>query len=205
MLEKKPRLLFGKYIPFNQRILMNEFKRLDENYKTGEISVGRDFAQWSKHKDRLNPLMERWLGDNDDLFYNTGIGLNEFWRYFYNRAPHNPMNKAISPLFKRYRHHNMLVLGITPHKEELDVKSCLQYATHEVRCSQTASPGIHKATIYQCRYFSGTSVLEIANTAPITLWIDGLAPQKRLGGKCVYDLFNSYERGESVPNVRLEE
>jgi hypothetical protein len=203
MLDKKPRILFGKYIPFNETILMDEFRMLDERYKTGKSDIRHDFARYSKHKEKINELVNQWRGINEELFYNCGMGLGEFWRYFYNRDPHNPMNKAISPLFKRFRHYDLLVLGSAPHLAELDIKSCLQYVTHEVRCSQTSRKGIHIATIHPHRYYAGRSIFEVADV-PTTFIIDALEPRDRLGGKCVYDLFNSYERGESVPRVKIK-
>lgn len=204
MLDRKPRILFGRYLPFNENILMNEFKRLDERYKSGQSNVKHDFAQWSKKKDLINKLIGQWFGNNEELFYNCGIGLGEFWRYFYNRDPHNPMNKAVSPLFKRFRHYELLVLGTAPHMQELDVKSCLQYVTHEIRCSQTLTKGVHTATVYRHRYFAGGSVIETTSDRPMTLIIDALKPQDRLNGSCIYDLFNSYERGEFSPRVRIK-
>lgn len=113
------------------------------------------------------------------------------------------MNKAISPLFKRFRHYDLLVLGTAPHMEELDVKSCLQYVTHEVRCNQTLTEGMHVVTIHRRRHYAPRGVVEIADK-PVTLIIDALEPSTRLGGKCIYDLFNSWERGEFVPRVKIK-
>jgi len=204
MLDRKPRMLFGVYIPINEEIVINEFKKLNEQYKIGKSGIEHDFAKYSQNKEKINALVERWIGDNKELFYNAGMGLDEFWRYFYNRDPHNPMNRAISPLFKRFRHHELLVIGSAPHLDELDVKACLKYITHEVRCNQTLAEGVHLATIHKTRWFEGRQVLEIADTQPITLIIDALAPRERLGGKCIYDLFNSWERGEFVPRVKIK-
>jgi len=203
MLDKKPRLAFGAYVPFTTEILMDEFKSLDEKYQTGKSDIEHDFAKFSNNKVKINAVVNKWRNQNDSLFHNCGMGLGEFRRYFYNRDPHHPINKAISPLFLRYRHHGLLVLGTTPHMEELDIKSCLHHVTHEVRCSQTNKEGLHAATIHSYRHYSNNSVLEVAQR-PITLFIDGLEPRKRLGGKCIYDIFNSYETGESVPRVKIK-
>lgn len=202
MLDRKPRMLFGAYIPFNENILIDEFKRLNDRYRTGQSDIKHDFARYSRKKEIINDMVSHWFSANEELFFNTGIGLAEFWRYFYNRDPHNPMNKAISPLFKRFRHYDLLVLGTAPHMEELDVKSCLQYVTHEVRCSQSLTEGIHVATIHRRRHYASRGIIEITDK-PITLIIDALEPSTRLGGKCIYDLFNSWERGEFVPRVKI--
>jgi len=204
MLDKKPRMLFGSYIPINTDIILNEFKNLDEQYKTGKRSIKHDFAKFSQHKDKVNAVVESWLGNNKELFYNAGLGLDEFWVYFNNREPHNPMNKILHPLFKRYRHHELLILGITPHADELDTKRCLKYVTHEIRCSQTTTEGIHLATIHKTRWFEGKQVLEVADTQRVMLFIDALKPRERLGGKCIYDMFNSWERGEIAPRIKIK-
>ena len=86
--------------------------------------------------------------------------------------------------------------------DELDVKACLRRVTHEIRSSQTNIKGMHVYTIYRRRQFARGSVIETASP-PITLYIDAAAPRKRLGGKCIYDLFNSYETGEVVPRVKF--
>jgi len=203
LLDRKPRLLFGEYIPFDEEILMDEFKGLSDRYRSGKSNLERDFARFSQKKEQINQIVNRWLKNNDDLFYNAGIGLTEFWRYFRNREPHNPVNKAVSPLLKRYRHHNLLIIGTTPDIDELDVKACLRRVTHEIRGSQTNKKGIHKYTIYRRRQFSNGSVIETASR-PIVLYINALIPRERLGGKCIYDLFNSYERGEIVPSVKFK-
>jgi len=202
LLDRKPRLLFGEYIPFDEEILMDEFKNLSDRYRSGKSDLKHDFARFSQKKEIINQIVNHWIENNDDLFYNAAIGLTEFWRYFRNREPHNPVNKAVSPLLKRYRHHNLLIIGTTPDIDELDVKACLRRVTHEVRSSQTNRKGMHVYTIYRRRQFSKGSVIETASP-PVTLYIDALAPRKRLGGKCLYDLFNSFETGETVPRVKF--
>ena len=201
LLDKKPRMLFGRYIPFSEEILMDEWKNLSDRYRSGKYDLKRDFARYSKKKEIINQLVNHWTEQNESLFYNAGMGLAEFWRYFYNREPHNPMNKAVSPLLRRYRHHHLLVIGTTPDIEELDTKSCLRRLTHEIRCQQTSIPGYHAYTIYKRRQFQGSSIIEVASK-PIVLFVDAKAPRKRLGGKCIYDLFNSYETGESIPMIK---
>lgn len=201
LLDRKPRIRFGSYVPFNEEILMDEFKGMSDRYRSGKSDLKRDFARYSKKKEIINQIVDTWRENNDDLFYNAGIGLAEFWRYFYNREPHNPMNKTVAPLLRRYRHWNLLVIGTTPDIDELDEKSCLRRLTHEVRAQQTTEKGVHVYTIYRRRQFAGRSMIEVA-VDPIMLVVNAAAPRKRLGGGCIYDLFNSYERGESVPRVK---
>lgn len=201
LLDRKPRPLFGAYVPFNMNTLMQGYQASSDIYD-GKKNVAFDFST-TKNKEAVNAVVDSFMGDNKELFYNAGIGLSEFHRYFYNREPHNPMNRAISPLFKRFRHQELLVIGTTIAKDELDVKSCLHHITHEIRCSQSGVKGIHIATVYKARYFDGKRVLEVADEKPIQLIIDALEPRERLGGKCIYNLFNSFERGEFVPNVKF--
>jgi hypothetical protein len=202
ILDRKPRPLLGAYIPFNTNILMQGYQASKEAYD-GKKDFAFDFST-SKNKELVNGMVDGFMGSNKELFFNAGIGLGEFHRYFYNREPHNPMNRAISPLFKRYRHQELLVIGTTIAKDELDVKSCLRHITHEIRCAQSGIEGIHIATVYKARYFDGKKILEIADEKPIQLIIDALEPRDRLGGKCIYNLFNSFERGEFVPNIKFK-
>jgi hypothetical protein len=204
MLDLKPRPLFGKYTPFSQEILLSEFAQLDERYKTGKSSVEQDFASYSQHKEKLNEVVVKWNAKYDDLFYNCGLGLAELKRYFYNRYPHNVMNKVVSPLLYRYRHHKLLVIGTTPHIEELDVKSCLQYVTHEIVCQQTDIPGIHTALIKRRRYFNGNSIVEVTDEQPPMFIINAICPRKELDGHCFYDIYNSYDRREFSPRSRIK-
>lgn len=194
-LDRKPRMLFGQYIPFDEEILLEEMARLDDKYKTGESDIHIDFARYSKNKEHLNEVINSWLGNAEDTFFNSGIGLQEFWRYFYNREPHNAMNRALHPFLKRYRHYKMLIIGTTPHPDELDVKSCLKYVTHEINCSQTATKGVHIASVFRRRFYNGQSLVQVA-APPIHLIVDALKPRDRLDGGYIYQLFNSYERGE---------
>ncbi len=203
LLDRKPRLLFGEYIPFDEEILMDEFKGLSDRYRSGKSDLKHDFARFSQKKEIINQIINHWLENNDDLFHNAAIGLTEFWRYFRNREPHNPINKALQPLLKRYRHHNLLIIGTTPDIDELDVKACLRRVTHEIRSSQTTQKGMHVYTIYKRRQFANRSIIETASR-PITLYVDAATPRDRLGGKCLYDLFNSYEKGEIVPRVKFK-
>jgi len=185
LLDKKPRMLFGPYIPFNETMVVTEFQKLNDKYKGVESEAEIDFAENSQNKEMLNKIIREWMG-NDELFGNAGMGLDEFWRYFYNRDPHNPMNRAISPLFKRYRHYPLLVIGNTPHKDELDIKSCLKYVTHEVRCTQTGIPGEHIYLIYTTKWREGQQILEMTSSYPTIIQVNALKPRERLDGKCIH-------------------
>lgn len=203
LLDRKPRLLFGRYTPFDESILIEEWKGLSQKYKSGKSDIKHDFAKFSAHKDELNALIESWNAGHEGLFTNAGLGLTEFWRYFNNREPHNPINKACQPLMKRYRHLGLLVIGTTPYLDELDQKRCLKYITHELRCMQTTKKGVHVGVLLRRRFFNGTSVVVAADENPPALVLNALQPRERLNGKCYYDLFNSWEKGESAVKANL--
>jgi hypothetical protein len=97
-----------------------------------------------------------------------------------------------------------LVIGTTIYPDELDKKSLLRHVTHEIRCSQSRVAGIHVATVYKTRHFDGKRIISMADERPIQLIIDALRPRERLGGKNIYNLFNSFERREFVPNVKFK-
>jgi len=205
LLDRKPRPLFGRYTPFDESVLLNEWKSLSDKYKSGKSDIKHDFAKFSDHKEELNDIVNSWNAGHEGLFTNAGLGLTEFWRYFNNREPHNPINKACQPLMKRYRHLGLLLIGTTPYLEELDEKRCLKYLTHELRCMQTTKKGTHVGVLLRRRFFNGTSVVVTTDDNPPALVLDAAAPRERLGGKCYYDLFNSYEKGEKAVNVRFKE
>ncbi len=203
LLDRKPRLMFGKYTPFDEKILIQEFSSLNEKYKTGKNSIATDFAHYSDHKEELNALINKWNMGHEGLFTFSGIGLTEWWRYFYNRAPHNPMNAALSPVLKRYGHLHCVVLGTTPHAEELDTKACLQYVTHELSV-QAMGGGIHVAQLRRRRFINNESIIVATDEAPPTLVLDALKPRERLCGQGFYSLYNSWERGESKVTAKFK-
>lgn len=204
MLDRKPRLAFGSYIPFNIEVLTDEYDRLYEKTIEGKKHTKLDFARYKNayQKKKINNIIDQWWDINKgDLFYNCGIGLSELRSYFYNRRPHNIMNYTISPMFDRFRHYKRLIVGTAIDPHELDRISYLPKVTHLVECSQTNIEGLHHYTIYKGRVFTEGGIRNIASPPEHTT-IDGLKPLKWLGGKCVYDLFNSLEREEPTLKAR---
>lgn len=206
MLDRKPRILFGSYIPFNMEILENELQRSFEKSMTGKTHTELDFAKYTgdiKRKKKINSIIDNWRDKNKALFDNTAIGLTELWRYFYNRRPNNIMNYTMQPLLKRYRHYHSLIIGTTPHENELDIKSYLSWVTHVAVCSQTRQKGLHSITIHSGRSYLGNQVLTVASK-PFTMYLDALQPKERLNGDIVYNLFNSYEQDEFSPRTKIK-
>jgi hypothetical protein len=206
MLDRKPRILFGSYIPFNMDVLQDELQRSHERAMMGKAHTELDFAKYtddSRKKKKINQAIDNWRDKNQALFANKAIGLTELWRYFYNRRPHNIMNYTMQPLLKRYRHYKSLIIGTTPHENELDIKSYLSWVTHVAVCNQTRQKGLHSITIHSGRSYLGNTVLTVASK-PFTLYLDALQPKERLNGDIIYNLFNSYEQDEFSPRVKIE-
>ena len=84
----------------------------------------------------------------------------------------------------------MLILGMTPFLNEIDVKACQQYLTHEVRCSWQGE-GVAKAAIYQTMWASRKGVLRYQGR-PTVMFIDGTKECPELGVKYTDDTGDHY-------------
>jgi len=130
--DERPRRLFGSYAGlFNEATLSNDL------YKMRGIATGRTM----KEKDnQLSNAADDWIqGAGEVMLKNSLLYLTEFWRYCYNRDPHNPMNKTMGAIHKTKRHLDCFILGSTQLVSDLDKKTCLPWIDWKVTCTRSVS------------------------------------------------------------------
>lgn len=130
--DEKPRPLFGMYAGlFNENVIQSD------------LSAMRRIASGTA-ADKLDDVMEKaaddWVsGAGEVLLKNSVLYLTEFWRYCYNREPHNPMNKTMGAIHKVKRHLDCLVIGTVQLPSELDKKTCLPWIDWQVTCTRSVT------------------------------------------------------------------
>ncbi len=192
LLDYKPRPAFGLYLPFDEEFLHNELGKMAEFSKVkGELPNEIDRKD-KKRIDTVKGVAEKWVTSKEAEVYlsNSVLVLEEFKRYMHNRRPMNPMGITIGHIITWWRHLDILILGMTPYKREIDAISCLPYVTHEVRCSWESSGTAGRYSIYQTQWVSSKGVLRVS-ARPFTMRIDGAMEREVLGNKCYFELYNS--------------
>lgn len=128
--DEKPRKLFGEYAGlFNEKVLKEELSRMRE------VAKGKSVTQID---DVLEKAADQWVAKAGSvLLKNSLLYLTEFWRYCYNREPHNPMNKTMGAIHKMKRHMDCLILGTVQLPTDLDKKTCLPWIDWRVTCNRS--------------------------------------------------------------------
>ncbi|KKN41648.1 hypothetical protein LCGC14_0721230 [marine sediment metagenome] len=188
--DERPRRLYGWYEPFDETVLMEEFRKMKV------VAVGGLPKEISRTDTEtitnVASISNKWFTSAGGVkLQNSVLYLTEFWRYMHNRNPFNPMGIAVGGILKNWRHMDLLVLGTAQQKQELDRISCLPYVTHEVRCQWAKTlPNTGVYHIYPVRYVGTAGVLEMKGKM-INMIIDGGRPRAELGGKKYFQLYNS--------------
>jgi hypothetical protein len=130
--DEKPRKLFGEYAGlFNEQVIQTDLAKMRA------IAKGAGVTQVDAV---LEKAADDWVsGAGTVLLKNSLLYLTEFWRYCYNREPHNPMNKTMGAIHKVKRHLDCLVLGTVQLPSELDKKTCLPWVDWQVTCTRSAT------------------------------------------------------------------
>ena len=135
--DEKPRRIYGKYAGlFNEQSLKDDLSRMrlmakGENGEKGDIK---------KYGVNLEMVADDWVVQNGQVMLkNSVLYLTEFWRYCYNREPHNPMNKTMGAIHKMKRHLDCLILGTVQQVADLDKKTCLKWVDWKVTCTRSKS------------------------------------------------------------------
>lgn len=177
--DERPRSLFGAYTLFDEDSLLEDVARMEQ------IAKG-DIPKETRSKKAIKQLTEqigKWhTAKGEVMLQGAALLLTEFWRYFHNRRPMNPMGILLGGVIKTWRHLDLLIIGIAQQKRELDRFSCLPYITHEVRVSWMASRSdTAECHLYQVRYIGTRGVLEVVSKKPTVYYVDGAKPRPELG------------------------
>jgi hypothetical protein len=172
--DEKPRKLFGEYAGlFNEQTIQNDLKKMRE------IAKGAGTTQIDAVMDKV---ADDWAaGAGTVLLKNSLLYLTEFWRYCYNREPHNPMNKTMGAIHKLKRHLDCLVLGTVQLPSELDKKTCLPWIDWQVTCTRSA---VNKTGfiyyVQKVKYDPRMAMLNFLGT-PFPIQFDAGKPRSDMG------------------------
>lgn len=177
--DEKPRRLFGEYAGlFNERVLSEELKRMRE------VAKGVGIA---KIDEVMEKAADEWIAkEGTVLLKNSVLYLTEYWRYCYNREPHNPMNKTMGGIHKMKRHLDCLIIGTVQLPSDLDKKTCLPWIDWRVTCTRSKANKTGFAYIVEkVKYDRRLNILMPIGT-PICYPVDAGKPRSFMGdGKII--------------------
>lgn len=203
LLDYKPRKLFdygyeqNRYVLFNAEFMMREVNKMavkagGKKYTDPDANLDKD------DKIKIDSIARDWRKTHEVLLMHGIQELDELKRYLHNRNPNNPMGKMISNIVSVWRHLDLLVLGMCPNIQEIDVKGFLQYVTHEVRPEWCVSR--KNTTLCRIRRKShvGNGGVIKFETKPYPLFVDGGKPRPEIGVQV-----NNYNVTMGEPEKRI--
>tara|TARA_Y100000310_G_scaffold166912_2_gene166631 strand:+ start:8475 stop:9521 length:1047 start_codon:yes stop_codon:yes gene_type:complete len=190
--DEKPYPLFGEYAGlFNERVLERELKQMSAIAKGHKVTEVDGV---------MEGVADRWVTQAGEVMLKHSLlYLTEFWRYCYNREPHNPMNKTMGAIHKLKRHLDCLVLGTVQLPSELDKKTCLAWVDWEVTCTHSsANPTGFVYFIQKVKYDRRMNML-VPMGRPFPIAFDAGKPRTEIGdGKIVI------RKGKYAPETEEE-
>lgn len=203
MLDFKPKRLFGEYIFFDPRVMLQEINKMAKAASLNHLTDIEETLT-AKQAEVFSDASKDWLEENETRFQNVILYLSELKRYCYNRNPHNRMNKFIGQLCTIWGHLDMLIIGTHVQAREIDQFTFLHYVTHWVNCAWSLSrPNTTCARISRGTYLSEQGMFDVA-LKPFIYNVDGGQPRDMLGGKRFFDLYNSKNMINLKPVVQKE-
>jgi len=179
--DDRPRRLFGMYEPFTEETLLEDVARMD---KISKCDIQTEIKRSDKVGIKLlSDRINHWRTTEGEVRLKNGILLlDEFWRYFHNRRPMNPMGILLGGVVKVWRHLDVLILGISQQEHELDRYSCLPYVTHKIHCAWSMIyPDTAECHLHRVRFVGSKGVLEVTGRRPTTIYVDGGKQRPELG------------------------
>jgi len=178
--DEKPRKLFGPYAGlFNEQRIHDDLKQMRESV-SGVSATRLDVA--------LEEVADKWASSKraQAMLRSSIIGLTEFWKYVYNREPHNPMNKTMGGIHKMKRRFPTLIVGGTQLESDLDKKTCKPFIDWRVVCTRSQRDTTRYTFLLErVRYDKRMDlIVPVGRVFPIP--IDAGRPRKYIGdGKIV--------------------
>jgi hypothetical protein len=200
LLDYKPKKWFdysynsdNRFKLFDAEFMINQINIMAEKIganikKTEEIDLNEDEIS------SLTNATKSWA-KKSVLFDFSILELDELKRYCHNRRPHNPFGIMIGNIVSVWRHLDMLVLGMCPNINEIDVNNFLRYVTHEVEpgwCTARNRPSWEDRTrsdttkcVIRAKTHIGTDgVIKFASKG-VVLYVDGGKPRPEIGMQVV--------------------
>ena len=133
LLDFMPKRTFGKYTPFNAKVMMGEIRKMAKAAGVEGIENTQDQEEYDQF---VEEETVKWAteGRGLTLLKYAVIYLSELKRYAYNRNPHNKFNKFIGSLNSIIRHLDGLIMGTHVFPNEIDEKTYMQYANIRAKC-----------------------------------------------------------------------
>lgn len=172
--DEKPRKLFGAYAGlFNEDRIRDDLKTLRDSTK------GTNATQLS---DVMDAAALKWADGEraKALLQDSIVGLTEFWKYVYNREPHNPMNKTMGGIHKMYRHFPTLIVGCIQLETDLDKKTCKPFIKWRVTCARHKDSTRYSFFAEKVKYDSRLELLVPMGRATI-IPVDAGKPRTYMG------------------------
>lgn len=184
--DEKPRKLYGSYAGlFNEQVLSEDLAKMREIAKgIGSFAKGMGAT---KIDDVLEKAADDWVSTKGIvLLKNSILYLTEYWRYCYNREPHNPMNKTMGAIHKEKRHINVFIIGTVQLTSELDRKTCLPWIDWRVTCTRSRIDTTkYTYFIEKVKYDRRVNIL-VSASKPLAIPVDAGKPRSFIGdGKIV--------------------
>lgn len=177
--DEKPRKLFGEYAGlFNESVLKTDLAKMRA------MAIGHKITEVA---DVLDKAADNWVTESGQvLLKNSLLYLTEYWRYCYNREPHNPMNRTMGAIHKVKRHLDCLIIGTVQLPSELDKKTCLPWVDWQVTCTRSQSNKTRFVYfVRKVKYDRRMGSLEILSK-PFPIAFDAGKPRSNMGdGKIV--------------------
>jgi len=193
--DEKPRPLYGPYAGlFNPEVLAQDIERMKKIASGDHTSAHYGIA--------LDKAATDWVTEEGPvLLKNSVLYLTEYWRYCYNREPHNPMNKILGGVHKMKRHLDVLILGTVQLVSDLDKKTCKPFIDWRITCQSRSrvNKTLFSYLVEKVKYDRRRDVLTPISD-PFQIRIDGGKPRSYMGdGKIVikkpgYEPMNEEER-----------
>jgi len=175
MRDEKPRALFGGYAGlFNEKVIYDDLKKM------------RAIASGSKTVSEMDNAMDKaadeWIkGAGEVMLKNSILYLTEYWRYCYNREPHNPMNKTMGAIHKTKRHLDCLIIGTTQLLEELDRRTSKPWIDWVVTCTRSkAVPTAFSYYVQKVKYDKRMDVFQYMGQSRLIAF-DAGKPRSNMG------------------------
>ncbi len=197
MRDERPRKLYGDYAGlFNEAVLQTDLAKMRM------IAKGKSMTQIDN---ALEAAADDWVkGAGEVMLKNSLLYLTEFWKYVYNREPHNPMNKTMGAIHKIKRHLDCLVIGTVQIQTDLDRKTCLPWVDWKVTCTHSS---VNKTGfvyfVQKVKWDARLNILSpIGRSFPIA--IDAGKPRSYLGDGKIVVLKTDYQAQTEEERIVLE-
>lgn len=210
ILDYPPKQPFGKWYQFTIDKLQNESelhraihfgkeKMILSNAEEYDENEGKPLTAQARHEQAVMGL----------LFRDACASLDEYGDYYPRYAGRTRIGSALFNFHRKWRHNNLLILGATPHLEDVDTNMCQKYITHHILVEPhpECPERVIGAKITPHRITMASSIEDVFVTSKHALYFtwDGFEPHDYLGGDCLFNLYNTQNPQRIKLSAKLTE